>query len=172
MKSFAQELAPHTKRKQQTLARLVAMALRAAARRLCTGSHGDFGRVVKEMPAGGVEGRIRAHLAESPVVLYMKGLPSAPSCGFSWKTVQVLNAMGVEYRAHNVLVDGELREGIKKFSAWPTIPQVFVGGEFVGGCDIVESMARSGDLKDALVKAGALAQETAAPDPRSGGASE
>lgn len=86
----------------------------------------------------------------------MKGLPSAPQCGFSWKTVQILNAMGVEYRAHNVLLDEELRQGIKQYSAWPTIPQVYVDGEFVGGLDIVEGMARSGELKQLLNEKGAL----------------
>lgn len=64
--------------------------------------------------------------------------------------------MGVEYRAHNVLVDDDLRQGIKQFSAWPTIPQVYIKGEFVGGADIVESLARSGELKQMLTKAGAL----------------
>lgn len=89
-------------------------------------------------------------------MLYMKGLPSAPQCGFSWKTVQILNAMGVEYRAHNVLADDDLRQGIKEFSAWPTIPQVYVDEEFVGGLDIVEGMARCGDLKKLLNEKGVL----------------
>uniref|UniRef100_A0A7S2ZKM9 Uncharacterized monothiol glutaredoxin ycf64 n=1 Tax=Rhodosorus marinus TaxID=101924 RepID=A0A7S2ZKM9_9RHOD len=84
---------------------------------------------------------------ETPVVLFMKGLPSAPQCGFSYKTVQILNTLGSEYRAFNVLSSNELREGIKKYSQWPTIPQLFVKGEFIGGCDIVEGMNSSGDLK-------------------------
>lgn len=84
----------------------------------------------------------------------MKGLPSQPECGFSWKTVQILNAVGVEYKAHNVLVDRSLRKGIKTYSAWPTIPQLYVDGEFIGGCDIVESLARSGELQKALKEAG------------------
>lgn len=118
-------------------------------------AHSDFGKVVKKQ-AGDVTSRIKEHLDENKVVLYMKGLPSQPSCGFSWKTVQVLNAIGVEYKAHNVLIDDDLRQGIKKFSAWPTIPQLYIDGEFVGGCDIIESLARSGDLKKTLEDAGAL----------------
>lgn len=128
-------------------------------------SHADFSRVVKTPPAGSVQDRIASHLKESKVVLYMKGLPSTPQCGFSWKTVQILNAMGVEYRAHNVLADEDLRHGIKQFSAWPTIPQVYVDGEFVGGLDIVEGMARSGELKKLLNEKGVLdadAQKAAA----------
>lgn len=127
------------------------------------GSHTDFARVVKKPTSGGggdgssddAHALIKEHLDEHKVVLYMKGLPSQPECGFSWRTVQVLNAMGVEYKAHNVLVDNALRNGIKTFSAWPTIPQLYVDGEFVGGCDIVESMAKSGDLQKTLKDAGA-----------------
>jgi len=129
---------------------------RTLRRSLATDSHSDFARVVKTPAAIDVKDRIAGHLKETKVVLYMKGLPSQPACGFSWKTVQILNAMGVQYRAHNVLVDDELRQGIKSYSAWPTIPQVYIDGEFVGGADIIESMARSGDLKDALNKAGAF----------------
>lgn len=119
-------------------------------------SHSDFARVVKAPPTSDVETRIKGHLDESKVVLYMKGLPSQPACGFSWKTVQILNAMGVEYKAHNVLVDEALRQGIKKFSSWPTIPQLYVDGNFIGGCDIVETMARSGDLKATFEEAGVV----------------
>lgn len=133
------------------------MSLRSAAalfrRHVSSQSHSDFSRVVKQ-PIADVNGRIKSHLEESKVVLYMKGLPSQPQCGFSWKTVQILNALGVEYKAHNVLADETLRQGIKSFSAWPTIPQLYVDGEFVGGCDIVESMARSGDLTKTFEAAG------------------
>lgn len=138
------------------------MSLRPFARRLSrhlssiTDSHTDFVRVVKTPPTGPVQDRIKAQLNESKVVLYMKGLPSSPQCGFSWKTVQALNTMGVEYRAHNVLVDDDLRQGIKQYSQWPTIPQLYVDGEFVGGCDIVEGMARSGELRTLLTDKGAL----------------
>lgn len=120
-----------------------------------SGSHTDFARVVKAPPSANIEDRIKSHLSEAAVVLYMKGLPSQPACGFSWKTVQILNAIGVEYKAHNVLVDDDLRQGIKNFSAWPTIPQLYVGGEFVGGCDIVEGLARDGELKKMMEGSGA-----------------
>jgi len=90
------------------------------------------------------------------VVLYMKGLPSQPQCGFSLRTVQVLRAVGVQFRAFNVLANMELREGIKKFSSWPTIPQLFVKGEFIGGCDIVEEMYRDGSLAKLLTESGAI----------------
>lgn len=127
------------------------------------GSHSDFSRVIKKPHPGqetasesdeDVHARIKEHLDEHKVVLFMKGLPSQPECGFSWKTVQILNAVGVEYKAHNVLVDRSLRKGIKTYSAWPTIPQLYVDGEFIGGCDIVESLARSGELQKALKEAG------------------
>lgn len=124
-----------------------------------TETHGDFARVQKGgdgTGSGTVGDRIRAQLSESKVVLYMKGLPSSPACGFSWRTVQVLNSMGVEYRAHNVLADEELRMGVKEFADWPTIPQVYVDGEFIGGADIVEGLARSGQLKGILAKAGVV----------------
>lgn len=126
-------------------------------RSLCetSGSHSDFSAVHKA-PTGTVKDRIEGHLQESKVVLYMKGIPSQPACGFSWKTTQILNAMGVEYKAHNVLSDDQLRQGIKDFSAWPTIPQLYINGEFVGGCDIVEGMARNGDLKKLLDESGAV----------------
>lgn len=139
------------------------MAFRSAAsilrrRLLCTESHSDFARVTKGggggSAGGGVAGRIKGHLDESKVVLYMKGNPSQPQCGFSFKTVQILNALGVDFKAHNVLDDDALRQGIKDFSSWPTIPQLYIKGEFIGGCDIVENMARSGELQDKLVEAG------------------
>lgn len=131
-------------------------AMWAIRRQMCqtTDSHSDFARVVKQQTAD-VSQRIKDQLGESTVVLYMKGLPSQPQCGFSWKVVQILNAIGVEYKAHNVLLDEELRSGIKKHSAWPTIPQLYVAGEFVGGSDIVEDMARKGELQKMLSGSGA-----------------
>jgi len=102
------------------------------------------------------------------VVLFMKGLPSAPACGFSYKVVSLLAGARVEYRAHNVLVDDALRSGIKAFSSWPTIPQLYVGGEFVGGSDIVEGMATSGELRQLLVDAGAYGEATPPPAPPAG----
>jgi monothiol glutaredoxin len=83
------------------------------------------------------------------VVLYMKGTPVFPQCGFSARVVQILSHMGVPFKGVNVLEDMEIREGIKAFTNWPTIPQLYVKGEFVGGCDIVTEMFQSGELKAA-----------------------
>jgi monothiol glutaredoxin len=90
--------------------------------------------------------RIQSIIDGSDVVLFMKGVPAQPQCGFSSAVVQVLNGFGVKYDAVNVLADPFIREGIKEFSNWPTIPQLYVKGEFVGGCDIVREMAASGEL--------------------------
>jgi monothiol glutaredoxin len=90
--------------------------------------------------------RIQRDVEEHPVVLYMKGTPVFPQCGFSAQTVQILSLLGVKFKAHDVLADDELRQGIKEFSSWPTIPQLYVKGEFVGGCDIVREMYQSGEL--------------------------
>ncbi len=95
---------------------------------------------------------IQASLSEAvkanDVLLFMKGTPTFPQCGFSSVVVQVLDYLGVEYQAVNVLDDQGVREGIKAFSNWPTIPQLYVKGEFVGGCDIVKEMFESGELRD------------------------
>jgi monothiol glutaredoxin len=85
---------------------------------------------------------------EDSVVLYMKGNPTFPQCGFSSTVVQILKHIGVEFKSHDVLQDEALREGIKSFSNWPTIPQLYVKGEFVGGCDIIREMFESGELKE------------------------
>ncbi|CAH1985280.1 unnamed protein product [Acanthoscelides obtectus] len=90
----------------------------------------------------------------SKVVVFMKGVPEQPQCGFSNAVVQILRMHGVKYDAHNVLQDEDLRQGIKDFSNWPTIPQVFINGEFIGGCDIMLQMHQSGDLIEELEKAG------------------
>ncbi|MEI7967343.1 MAG: Grx4 family monothiol glutaredoxin [Betaproteobacteria bacterium] len=98
-----------------------------------------------------VHERIAKHITDHPVVLYMKGTPSAPMCGFSASAVQILEACGVEEVATvNVLDEPEIREGIKTFSNWPTIPQLFVRGEFVGGADIMREMFATGELKKLL----------------------
>ena len=94
-----------------------------------------------------VHERIREQIGENDVVVYMKGTPVFPQCGFSAVVAQVLSHSGVKFQAYNVLEDPELREGIKSFSNWPTIPQLYVKGEFVGGCDIVRDMFESGELK-------------------------
>ncbi|KAJ8913039.1 hypothetical protein NQ315_002055 [Exocentrus adspersus] len=88
------------------------------------------------------------------VVVFMKGVPEQPQCGFSNAVVQVLRMHGVNYDAYNVLQDDSLRQGIKEYSNWPTIPQVYINGEFVGGCDIIIQMHQSGDLIEELKKAG------------------
>jgi monothiol glutaredoxin len=100
---------------------------------------------------------IAATVAEQPVVLFMKGVPEAPQCGFSATVIQILNHIDVDYVAVNVLQDAGLRQGIKTFSNWPTIPQLYVKGEFVGGCDIIREMFESGELKTFLTEQGVLA---------------
>jgi len=97
-----------------------------------------------------VSDRIKQDISDNPVVLYMKGTPVFPQCGFSAAVVQILTHMGVKFKGIDVLADPALRQGIKDFSSWPTIPQLYVKGEFVGGCDIVREMFESGELKDLL----------------------
>ncbi len=98
--------------------------------------------------------RIRQAIDNSDVVLFMKGTPVFPQCGFSATMVQVLSLTGVKFSGFDVLEDPEVREGIKSFSDWPTIPQLYVKGEFVGGCDIVREMLDSGDLTEILTSHG------------------
>ena len=98
--------------------------------------------------------RIQSEITENPVMLYMKGTAMFPQCGFSARVVQILTHMGVPFKTANVLEDAELRDGIKQFSNWPTIPQLYVAGEFVGGCDIITEMYQSGELKTALEEKG------------------
>ena len=93
--------------------------------------------------------QIKSDVANNDIVLYMKGTKTMPQCGFSSRVAGVLNYMGVDFADVNVLADAEIRQGIKDFSDWPTIPQLYVKGEFVGGCDIVTEMTLSGEL-DAL----------------------
>jgi monothiol glutaredoxin len=94
--------------------------------------------------------RIRHEIEEHPVVVFMKGTPMFPQCGFSAAVVQVLSHLGVKFHGIDVLAGPSLREGIKQFSNWPTIPQVYVQGEFVGGCDIIREMYASGELQQLL----------------------
>lgn len=91
---------------------------------------------------------------ENDVVLFMKGTPDFPQCGFSSVVVQVLDYLGAEYLANNVLADQAVREGIKAYSDWPTIPQLYVKGEFIGGCDIVKEMFENGELRDLMKEKG------------------
>ena len=90
--------------------------------------------------------RIQEEVASSDVVLFMKGSPIFPQCGFSSAVVQALTLMGVKFKGVDVLQDSEIRDGIKEYANWPTIPQLYVKGEFVGGCDIVREMNESGEL--------------------------
>ena len=92
--------------------------------------------------------RIQQDITDNEVVLYMKGTPVFPQCGFSAAVVQVLSELGVKFKGIDVLTDPSLRRGIKEFSSWPTIPQLYVKGEFIGGCDIVREMYSSGELRE------------------------
>ncbi len=94
-----------------------------------------------------VNSRIEEQLKSHNVLLYMKGSPDFPQCGFSGQTVAALNAIGKPYAFINIFEDAEIREGLKQFSNWPTFPQLYVNGELVGGCDIVMEMYESGELK-------------------------
>jgi monothiol glutaredoxin len=109
------------------------------------------------------EATIRDTIEKNDVVLFMKGTKMMPQCGFSSRVAGVLNFMGVEFADVNVLADADIRQGIKDFSDWPTIPQLYVKGEFVGGCDIVTEMTLSGEL-DQLLEAKGVAFDKAAAD--------
>ena len=97
-----------------------------------------------------VQARIEALVASSPIVVFMKGNKLMPQCGFSNNVVQILNALAVPFETFDVLSDMEIRQGIKEFSEWPTIPQVYVNGEFIGGSDILIEMYNSGELREKL----------------------
>jgi monothiol glutaredoxin len=101
-----------------------------------------------------VHERIREQITGDDVVLYMKGTPVFPMCGFSAAVVQVLSRTGVKYQSYNILEDQDLRQGLKEFSNWPTFPQLYVKGELVGGCDIVREMHESGELEGYLREKG------------------
>lgn len=97
-----------------------------------------------------VRNRIQSMIDSQPVVLFMKGNKLFPQCGFSARVVQILKEAGADFKDVNVLTDPELREGIKQFSQWPTIPQLYVSGEFIGGCDIVSELYERGELQKKL----------------------
>ena len=99
-----------------------------------------------------INSEIKDNNSKDPVELYMKGNPTFPQCGFSSTVVQILKHIGVNFESYDVLQDENLREGIKSFSNWPTIPQLYVNNEFVGGCDIIREMFESGELKEYLIK--------------------
>lgn len=97
-----------------------------------------------------IDEKIEQTIRDNPVVLYMKGTADFPQCGFSGRVVQILQKCGVEFLSVNVLEDPEIRQGIKDYANWPTIPQLYVNGEFVGGCDIVSEMYAGGELQKLL----------------------
>ena len=99
-----------------------------------------------------INSKIKDNNSKDPVVLYMKWNPPFPQCGFSSTVVQILKHIGVNFQSYDVLQDENLREGIKSFSNWPTIPQLYVNNEFVGGCDIIREMFESGELKEYFTK--------------------
>ena len=106
--------------------------------------------------------QIQTTVSENDVVLYMKGTKTMPQCGFSSRVAGVLNYMGIEYQDVNVLEDDAIRQGIKDFSDWPTVPQLYVKGEFVGGCDIVTEMTLSGELDTMFEESGIAYNKEAA----------
>ena len=99
--------------------------------------------------------RIDTQIKDNRVMLFMKGTPQSPQCGFSAKVVEILNREGASFETVDVLNDADIRQGIKEYSDWPTIPQLYVDGEFVGGCDIVIEMYQSGELSNVLAEKGA-----------------
>tara|TARA_R110000868_G_scaffold326802_4_gene587804 strand:- start:58 stop:393 length:336 start_codon:yes stop_codon:yes gene_type:complete len=104
---------------------------------------------------------IDSEVKSSDVVLFMKGTPNFPQCGFSGQLVQILDYLGVDYKGINVLENDDLRQGIKDYAQWPTIPQLYVKGEFVGGCDIVREMFQAKELQTHMKDAGITVRETA-----------
>ena len=116
----------------------------------------------------GINDFIDNEVKSNDVVLFMKGTPGFPQCGFSGQVVQILDYLGVDYKGVNVLTSNELRQGIKDYSNWPTIPQLYVKGEFVGGCDIVREMFQAGELQTFLDEKGIASK--APPDLRRSGA--
>ncbi|SEA94087.1 Grx4 family monothiol glutaredoxin [Rubrimonas cliftonensis] len=106
--------------------------------------------------------QIKADIAANDVVLFMKGTRTMPQCGFSSRVTQILTFMGIDFKDVNVLADAALRDGVKTFSDWPTIPQLYVKGEFVGGCDIITEMTLSGELDQLLADKGVTFDKTAA----------
>ncbi len=105
-----------------------------------------------------VQETIRKQVEDNPIILYMKGTPQFPECGFSMRTVQALDSCGVQYATVNVLENEGIRQGIKQFGNWPTIPQLYINGELVGGCDIIMDLYQSGDLKRQMQEAAGKAE--------------
>jgi len=103
--------------------------------------------------------RIRSDIADNDVVLFMKGTPVFPQCGFSAAVVEILSELGVKFKGVNVLADPEIRQSIKEFSNWPTIPQLYVKGEFVGGCDIIREMFEADELGPFFAERGVVLEK-------------
>ena len=100
-----------------------------------------------------IQEKIKQQVTGNGIILYMKGTPQAPQCGFSGKSVQLLQACGAEFASVNVLADPEIRDGTKQYSNWPTIPQLYIKGEFIGGCDIITDLYQKGELQKLVASA-------------------
>eukprot|EP00466_Bigelowiella_natans_P014700 jgi/Bigna1/46305/estExt_Genewise1.C_30272 len=124
-------------------------------------SHDDFKPQSKQdFDMSDIHSLIEKDVKENPLMIYMKGTPNSPRCGFSKTVVDILRHMGYDFRARDVLSNELLRQGIKDFSDWPTVPQVYVDGEFVGGCDIMIEMFKNGELEELLSSSAAAKLET------------
>ena len=110
---------------------------------------------------GDINQVIDSEVKSNDVVLFMKGTPQFPMCGFSSQVVQILNYLGVPYKGINVLEDESIRQGVKEYSNWPTVPQLYVKGEFIGGCDITREMFQAGELQQLLAEKGIPVRQTA-----------
>jgi monothiol glutaredoxin len=148
--SSALRLTGHTA--MPTMRATVARCLSGAAPESSFDGHSDFSpkKKLDTTDSGDVNNFIESEIKANPVMLFMKGTAEAPQCGFSYQVVRILHAHGVKFSAVNVLEDDAIRNGIKEFSDWPTIPQLYVEGEFVGGCDIVTQLHQSGELEEML----------------------
>ena len=124
-----------------------------SSRGFASESDDDFKPKVHAQGGDEVQSAIAQDVKENRVLLYMKGTPAAPQCGFSNMAIQILNFHNTEFATRNVLASDDLRNGIKEFTSWPTIPQVFIDGEFVGGCDILRQMHSNGELEKLPKKA-------------------
>ena len=101
--------------------------------------------------------KIKQQVTQNDIILYMKGTPQSPQCGFSGRSIQLLQACGAEFASVDVLADPEIRDGIKQYSNWPTIPQLYIKGQFVGGCDIITDLYQKGELQKLVASAKARA---------------
>lgn len=125
----------------------------SGAVRFFSDSHDDFKPIKKDVADDDMKEvleLIDKQVKENPLLLFMKGTPSKPQCGFSLQVVRILNAVGADFSSINVLEYPAIREGVKKYSEWPTIPQLYVNGEFIGGCDIITNMYKEGELESLL----------------------